>query len=58
MSNRLPCPFCGGTNTLIATSGIVQAIYCITCESTGPQCESEEDAVREWNTRSTVVSDG
>ena len=59
MNNELkPCPFCGGTDLTMYSSGIIRAdyvVYCNTCNiKTGlgtVKRQSEESVVAAWNRR-------
>ena len=61
---RAPCPFCGGTRTLLDRAlrgGYQQAqedpdawaytVRCLSCAATGPWFKREGNAVRSWNRR-------
>lgn len=50
MAIRKPCPFCGGTATVIS-NGLGHYAQCVQCDAEGPSGESVEDAERLWDTR-------
>lgn len=46
----LPCPFCGGKG-IPQLSAEMPFVYCESCESNGPECDSHLSAVTWWNIR-------
>jgi Lar family restriction alleviation protein len=48
MSNFKPCPFCGSKNI---TYYHTFDLCCNDCEASGPEMETEEQAVEGWNKR-------
>jgi Lar family restriction alleviation protein len=57
----LPCPFCGGQADFFNNEGLISDKFCIQCETcfsgTSVDCETEEDAIKSWNTRAEVKDD-
>ena len=58
MSSELkPCPFCGGEaelNTIDESdSTVINAVWCIDCESEGGYYSTEAKAIKTWNTRTS-----
>lgn len=57
ISGRKPCPYCGGTITGIAYGYDSRfdsdeiSVRCRICSGRGPVCDTEEDAWKEWNSR-------
>lgn len=50
----LPCPFCGVAAAEVG--GLVPWAQCLACDATGPQRESEADAVAAWNHRAAAAA--
>lgn len=52
MSDELKsCPFCGGTEQRIKSSGRWGWFVSCSCCAVGPSAKSRDDAVTAWNTR-------
>ena len=47
------CPFCGSSKLSMGYPGVLPTpyIHCI-CGAKGPVCDSQDEAVAKWNTRS------
>jgi Lar family restriction alleviation protein len=49
-----PCPFCGDSNIHLEVCNDNVSPYsmcCYTCNTSGPQCDTKEDAEEAWNMR-------
>lgn len=51
MSDLKPCPFCGGRNQRVKSSGRWGYFVSCACCAVGPSAQSREDAIAAWNTR-------
>lgn len=49
-----PCPFCGGTNTSAADTG-VHWVACNSCDAEGPIRDTGHEAIAAWNTRTASL---
>lgn len=49
--NLLPCPFCGGTEQRVKSSGRWGWFVSCSCAAVGPGAKSREEAVIAWNMR-------
>ena len=47
----LPCPFCGNERIGASRDEYMFFVYCFECGTEGPSGQSEESAIRKWNTR-------
>lgn len=60
MPDLLPCPFCGGSDLIIAD----RCMFCVDCEAEGPYIEKwnnddspcDTEIVAKWNRRSDLAS--
>lgn len=51
---RLPCPFCGCTDLRVNEPDVGGfEVMCWFCAASGPNCDSREEAINEWNNRTT-----
>lgn len=51
MSDREPCPFCGGSNTTVKFSGKWGYFVSCRCTAVGPSRKTRDAATAAWNTR-------
>lgn len=58
MNELKPCPFCGSVAVLYKNPKDTYKPYCVICQNGEcscnariPYCDTEEDAVRQWNRR-------
>jgi len=58
-----PCQHCGGETVRYIYTKLIgweygyHSIRCYLCKASGPICDTEEDAIREWN-RITLKREG
>ena len=55
MTKLEPCPFCGSKDPCFAHV-VSYWIECVCCEVTGPKTETQENAIKLWNSRSIPPS--
>jgi Lar family restriction alleviation protein len=51
MTKLKPCPFCGGDDCVVDTTGFNYYVTCLKCEARGPLEGTKEEAVELWNKR-------
>lgn len=44
-----PCPFCGSEN--INDTTLTEVMVCPDCATSGPDCDTPKEAVKNWNAR-------